>query len=252
MQTTPPLLSVTSLTFHIGKTAIVDGLSLELHGGEVLGLIGPNGAGKTTALDLISGFSKPAEGRISLIGRNVTGLQPYQLVRQGLCRTFQESPPIAGLTVIEHLDLANAVQRTGTFSHARMTTADLLSQFGLASLKSNLAEDLPTPERRLLDVARAVATRPIAVLLDEPFAGLSPDQRALVLKHIRSWKADGMAVLVVEHRLADLDQIADRVVVMVTGRQIAEGKMKDVLATPEVQRAYLRAMPTHAPGEGNR
>lgn len=240
MQTSPNILKAEHLTFRIGKTAIVDDFGLEVRAGEIVGLIGPNGAGKTTTLDLLSGFSIPEEGAVSLAGAKITKMSPYRRVRHGLCRTFQEAPSIIGLTAFEHILLAHRNRSKAARTSFSMSAEPVFQSFGLTAYRDCLAETLSTSTRRLLDICRALATVPRVLLLDEPFVGLTTEDRSVVLDHVRACKARGTAVLIVEHRLPVLDQIADRVIVMVAGRAIAEGQMRDVLNSPTVQQAYLR------------
>jgi len=233
-----PALRAEALRYRIRGLEVVCGFGFELQSGQVLGLIGPNGAGKTTAIDLLSGFSAPESGRVFVCGRDVTRWPSHRRCRAGLARTFQGAPAIAGLTVAEHLRLAS--EATGHRPLVmRLSPAELLGRLGLAALRDLRGEDLPVPERHLLDLARALATRPAALLLDEPFSGLEHGQVELVLDEIRQAAAGGMGILVVDHRLGLLVHAVQSAIVLVEGRELVAGTMQDILRNPAVQEAYL-------------
>lgn len=233
------MLSAKDLSFTIGGATILEDFEIDLPSGRVVGLIGPNGAGKTTALDLLSGFRERTAGSVQLGEHELAGKAPDYRARMGLARTFQESPVVAGLNVQEHVDLA--LEAAGRHRASKSSALTLLQELGLEEDAASPAELLPIGKRRLLDVARALATVPDVLLLDEPFAGLEPSEEARLNRRIRDLKGDGRAVLIVEHRLGLLGDIADSVIVLVEGRILAEGPMEDVLQDESVRRAYLRA-----------
>ena len=231
-------LVATDLSFRIGHSDIVSRFNLTLAAGAVVGLIGPNGAGKTTTVDLLSGFLRPFSGAIMLDGKDITHAAPYSRTLLGLTRTFQESPAIEGLTVREHLQLAHDCVRSRR--RAGLLTADaLLPRFGLSRVSETLGTQLPTGPRRLLDLARAVATAPTVLLLDEPFSGLAADETQIVLREIAALKQGGAVIVIIEHRLHLLGDVADYVLALIQGATVASGCLDTVLAHPEVQRAYL-------------
>jgi len=235
---TQQALEVTGLCFTIGPFNIVNSFGALLPPGQVLGLIGPNGAGKTTVVDLLSGFLRPAKGSVRVAGRDVTRLPPFSRTRLGLARTFQGSPAIPGLTVLEHLQLAHDIT-----SGARRSNGpgpdELLARFGLADVTDIPANELNTDRRRMLDVARAVMTRPQVLLMDEPFSGLGNEDASRVVREIKNLRASGVAVLVIEHRLALLDNVTNSVIALVAGTPVAHGSMDEVLRNPRVEEAFL-------------
>jgi ABC-type branched-subunit amino acid transport system ATPase component len=234
-----PILEARGLSFEIGNASIVDGFEFQVAPGQVLGLIGPNGAGKTTVLDLLTGFIKPCAGAVLLNGREVTRLRPYRRAALGVARTFQESPAISDLTVREHLLLARENAGRRRASRAARSPDELLEMFHLTHRGDVRGAELPAAQRRLLDVARALATAPSVLLLDEPFAGLANDDQELLFAQLRRLRSEGIAILIVEHRLGLLHRIADTALVLVRGRPIAQGSVATVLRNPEVQQAYL-------------
>ncbi len=234
-----PRLSTRGLSFHIDGLCIVRDLSFVIRSGEVLGLIGPNGAGKTTTIDLLSGFCRAASGAVFVDGQNITRLTPNRRVRRGLVRTFQESPTVSGLSVLEHVHLA--IESAGRYRAGEQAVHpdELLLITGLRECQHLTASHLPIAQRRMLDLARALATYPAVLLLDEPFAGLGKLDQRRVVQAIESLRDRGAAVLVVEHRLAQLNDVIDSAIVLVEGASIATGSLGEVLANPEVRRAYL-------------
>jgi branched-chain amino acid transport system ATP-binding protein len=234
-------LRSTGLSWHARKLVILRDFDLRLHPGTVTGLIGPNGAGKSTAIDLLSGFRETVSGSVQLLGRDVTRLSPDQRARLGLARTFQESPMIPALNVREHVQLA---VEAGGQRRSKLQVGDLLVAAGLEQLAEAAAETLPLGKRRMLDVARALGTTPHVLLLDEPFAGLERTDEDNLTRIIEDQRAAGTAILIVEHRLALLGEVAETVLVLVEGKPLANGPLAEVLKDERVQRAYLRASGT--------
>jgi ABC-type branched-subunit amino acid transport system ATPase component len=231
-------LSATDLSWRAGRLVILRDFDLTLRPGTVTGLIGPNGAGKSTAIDLLSGFREPASGSVQLFGQDVTRRSADQRARLGLARTFQESPTIPGLTVQEHVQLA---LEAGGRRRSRLQARDLLATAGLTPVAHEVAEKLPVGRRRMLDVARALGTAPRVLLLDEPFAGLEHEDEDDLTRIIEEQRAAGTAILIVEHRLALLGDVAETVLVLVEGKPLTQGPLAEVLRDDRVQRAYLRA-----------
>jgi len=234
-----PSLAANALSWLAGHLVILQGFDLHLSPGTVTGLIGPNGAGKSTAIDLLSGFRPPASGSVSLLGMDVTRLPADRRTRLGLTRTFQESPTIPGFSVREHVQLA--IESSGKRPRKKLQTKELLDYVGLQSVAEASAATLPIGKRRMLDVARALGTAPSVVLLDEPFAGLEREDEENLTRIIHDLRKDGTAVLIVEHRLALLGEVAETVHVLVQGRPLAKGPLEEVLRDDRVQRAYLKA-----------
>jgi branched-chain amino acid transport system ATP-binding protein len=231
-------LSARGLSFIAGGVSILEDFAVELSAGEVVGLIGPNGAGKTTAIDLLSGFRDSTAGSVWLAGRELTGMPPDRRARMGLARTFQESPTIPGLSAGDHVRLA--LDACGKSRARGRSPEEILQQVGLEGDAANPGELLPIGKRRLLDVARALATAPEVLLLDEPFAGLERHEERRLIDVLVELRRNGRSVLIVEHRLALLGDVADSVLVLVQGRLLTRGTMESVLRNATVQRAYLR------------
>ncbi len=231
-------LCARGLAFSIGEIRIVDRFDMTVRAGEVMGLIGPNGAGKTTAIDLLSGFRLPDRGSVLIDGRDVTRLAPDRRVRCGLARTFQESPAVPGLSVLEHVQLAVDAAGRGPKRDA-LSADELLAGVGLREVRDAAGTSLPIGQRRMLDLARALGTSAEVLLLDEPFAGLEEREEEQLTAAVDRLRAQGAAVVVVEHRLKLLSNIADSVVVLVQGVPVARGTLEQVLEDPEVRRAYL-------------
>ncbi|HEX4931061.1 MAG TPA: ABC transporter ATP-binding protein [Gaiellaceae bacterium] len=215
----------------------LDGVSLELHRHEVVGLIGPNGAGKSTLVNVLSGFDTPTAGVVELGDLDVTGWSPHRRARAGIARTFQHNRSFRGLTVRENVEVA-ALGAGSTHDEAAALTDDLLSVLGLDG--AALAGELSHGDERLLGVARAVATRPAFVLLDEPAAGLSEAEVPAFAGVVRSVRDEHDAgVLLIDHNMALVMEVCDRIQVLDQGRTLAEGSPGEIRANLDVASAYL-------------
>ncbi|HET7873919.1 MAG TPA: ABC transporter ATP-binding protein [Methylomirabilota bacterium] len=232
------LLTVTDLTKDFGGLRAVARFSFAIEAGEILGLIGPNGAGKTTVFNLITGFLHPTSGQILLDGRSVVGLRPHAVTHRGIARTFQVVKPFPKLSVRENVTLA-AFAREPARRRAESLAGQILERVGLADKLDSPAADLALGEQKRLEVARALATRPKLLLLDEPMGGLNPrevDEASALVKQIR---AGGVTVILVEHVMKAIMRISDRVVVIHHGEKIADGAPDRVVQDPGVIAAYL-------------
>ncbi len=232
------LLTVTDLTKDFGGLRAVAHFSFAVEPGEILGLIGPNGAGKTTVFNLITGFLRPTSGQILLEGRSVVGLRPHAVTRRGIARTFQLVKPFPKLSVRENVTLA-AFSRLPARRDAEAEAGRMLESVGLADKLESPAADLTLAEQKRLEMARALATRPKLLLLDEPMGGLNPrevDQASALVKRIRD---DGVTVVLVEHVMKAIMRISDRVVVIHHGEKIADDAPDRVVRDPGVIAAYL-------------
>ena len=232
------LLTVTDLTKDFGGLRAVAHFSFRVEPGEILGLIGPNGAGKTTVFNLVTGFLRPTSGQILLEGRSVVGLRPHAVTRRGIARTFQLVKPFPKLSVRENVTLA-AFSRLRARRDAEAEACRALESVGLADKLESPAADLTLAEQKRLEVARALATRPRLLLLDEPMGGLNPrevDQASALVKRIRD---DGVTVVLVEHVMKAIMRISDRVVVIHHGEKIADDTPDRVVRDPGVIAAYL-------------
>ena len=235
---TTPLLRVTDVSRSFGGLRAIDGVSFEVGAGEIVGLIGPNGAGKTTMFETISGFQAPSSGTIVFDGQDVTGQPPHRLNRLGVGRTFQIVQPFRDLSVLENV-VAGVVGPARPLTGAREQAYAVLTRVKLDHRAFALARNLTLPEKKRLEVARALATKPRLLLLDEVMAGLTPaevDDTMQILANIRD---EGVALLIVEHLMRAIMSLSDRIVVMASGRKIAEGAPTAVVADPKVIEAYL-------------
>jgi ABC-type branched-subunit amino acid transport system ATPase component len=241
LQTHPaPLLRVEGLRRAFGGLVAVDGLSFTVNPGEIVGLLGPNGSGKTTALNLISGALAPDAGRVILNGRNVAGVPAHRLTRLGISRTFQLVRVLPGLSLNENVVAGLAFGRTPAWgAEARDRAAALLAHVGLGGRDKQPASILTYGDQKRLELARALALSPRLLLLDEWLAGLNPTELRGGIDLIASLRDEGCTVLMVEHVMAAIRALADRCVVMNTGRHIAEGPPAEVLSDRAVIQAYL-------------
>jgi branched-chain amino acid transport system ATP-binding protein len=232
------LLVVEGLTKYFGGIRAVHDLSFEIQPGEILGLIGPNGAGKTTAFNLIAGFIRPTGGRVLLEGEDIVGMKPYAVTRKGIARTFQIVKPFRKLSVQENVTLA-AFMRFSSRTEAEAEARRILERIGLGSKLLSLAADLTLSDQKRLEIARALATRPKLLLLDEPMGGLNAteiEQASLLVCDICK---EGVTIIWVEHVLKAIMNCSNRVVVINQGEKIADAPPGEIVADPKVIAAYL-------------
>jgi len=243
-----PLLEITGLSKHFGGLRAVDGVSFDIQRGEILGLLGPNGAGKTVCFNLVSGVTKPTAGRISFDGQRTDGLLPHVIAGLGIGRTFQIVKPFAHLTVIENVLAARGIAHyrhllniwsSWKTSAERRGALSLLERVGLSDLAERRAGLLPLGNLRRLEIARALAVGKKLLLLDESFSGLRHEEIAQLEALIRSIRADGLTVLLIEHNMRVAMGLCDRLVVLDHGRKLAEGRPAEVRANEAVIEAYL-------------
>jgi branched-chain amino acid transport system ATP-binding protein len=232
------LLETRGLGRTFGGLRAVAGLDLAVAQGEILGLIGPNGAGKTTVFNLITGFVRPTAGEILFEGRSVVGLRPHAVVARGITRTFQVVKPFPGLSVLENVTVA-AFSRHPRRPDAEARARDALERMGLLAKEATLASQLTLIEQKRLEVARALATGPRLVLLDEPMGGLNPSEVDVASGIVSSLRAAGITVVLVEHVMKAIMRISDRVVVLHHGEKIAEGPPAAVVRDAGVIAAYF-------------
>ena len=230
-----PILEVTALVKRFGGFRALDGVSLRLHPGEALGLVGPNGSGKTTCINVISGLYRPDGGSIRFAGHGIGGLASHALARLGINRTFQSPHCFLSLTVAENVAVASAYGNGGQ----GVDPGRLLGELGLAALADRPAAELNSAEQKRLDLARALATGPRLLLVDELAAGLNPAELGAMAERLRALAAGGMALLVVEHLMGFIDKVTDRVVVMNAGREIFEGSLAGATRDPTVVQVFL-------------
>ena len=238
MSAAAPILELSGVTKRFGGLTAVSDVSFTVPAGELLGIIGPNGAGKTTLFNVISGYYRPEAGRIVFAGRDVTGLAPHEICRLGLTRTFQLVKPFGNLSVIDNV-MIGALTRLPTVSSARLEAERVVEACGLASHAGSHARALPIGLRKRLEVARALATRPRLILLDEVMAGLNPTELGGMIELIRRLHADGLTVIVIEHIMAAMMRLAQRIVMLHHGEKIAEGTPQAIAHDRRVIDAYL-------------
>ena len=229
-----PLLTVDNLSKRFGALKALDGLSLALAPGEILGLVGPNGSGKTTAINVISGVYAPDHGAIHFNGHPVGGLPAHRLARLGINRTFQVPKPFKGLTVRENLEVAAAYSNAG-----REKVDQNLELLDLAAFADREAASLNSAQQKRLDLARALVTQPRLLLVDELGAGLNPGELQQMADTLKTIAGAGVALLVVEHLLGFLKQLTQRVVVMNAGREIFEGPLEAAARDAQVIDVFL-------------
>jgi len=232
------LLDVEGLTKSFGGLKAISNLSFQVNEGEILGLIGPNGAGKTTAFNLIAGFMPPNSGKVILEGEDVVGLKPYAITRKGIARTFQIVKPFRKLTVLENVTLASFL-RFSARKEAEAEAHKVLERVELAEKATSFASDLTLSEQKRLEIARALATNPKVLLLDEPMGGLNPTEIDHASILVREICKGGVTIIWVEHVLKAIMNSCHRVIVIHHGEKIADMPPEQVVTNPVVIEAYL-------------
>ncbi len=232
------MLEVRGLTKRFGGLTAVDRASLDVAEGSIVGLIGPNGAGKTTLFATIAGFHRPDEGKVAFMGRDITGARPDRICERGMVRTFQITQPFAKLSVLENI-MVGAWLRTADRGEAMTRATDVARRVGLVDRLDMPAGDLTVAGRKRLELARALATAPKLLLLDEVMAGLNPTEISEIVDIIRAIRADGVTILLIEHVMQAVMRLAEQVFVLNDGRMIAEGTPAAIAADPKVVEAYL-------------
>jgi len=233
------LLSVQNLDKRFGGLHAVKDVSLDVQKGDILGILGPNGAGKTTLYNLLTGFIKPDNGEVLLEGQPLLGLPPHKVVGLGVARTFQLCRPFVGLNVLENVMVGSLGPRVPAVDLTERAR-HLLAQVGLAGKEDSPAELLSYGDQRRLEIARALATEPRLLLLDEPFAGLGSGEIAALSELIRDLhKNQGLTILLIEHKLREFMQLVSHVVAIDFGQVIATGSPSEIVKNPKVIEAYI-------------
>jgi branched-chain amino acid transport system ATP-binding protein len=232
------LLSVAGVSKRFGGVVANRAVSFEVAPGELVGIIGPNGAGKSTLFEIITGFYQPDEGEVRLEGARLTGLAPDVVCRRGVARTFQKLRPFQGLTVLDNV-MVGALTRTKDVRHARERARDLIRSVGLTDKADAHARTLSTGQRKRLELARALATEPRVLLLDEVTGGV--DQRTIpdLVRLVRDLHASGLTLLVIEHNMRVITAVAQRILALHLGEVIADGSPDAVARDRRVIEAYL-------------
>lgn len=231
-----PLLRVDKVVKRFGGFCALDGASFHLMPGEVLGLVGPNGSGKTTCINVISGLYRPNAGEVYLDGKPVGGLPSHKMVRLGVNRTFQVPQPFLALTVRENVEIAATYGRA---QNGDVNIDAVLASLELDSYPSRMAADLNSSQQKMLDLARALATSPRLLLVDELAAGLNPVELPRVVRKLRDLASSGIALLVVEHVMGFIGEVTDRVIVLNAGREIFEGTLNEAARDRQVIEVFL-------------
>jgi branched-chain amino acid transport system ATP-binding protein len=232
------LLAVEGVSKSFGGLAAVQRVSFTLAEGELLALIGPNGAGKTTLFHVISGFMAPDEGTIRYAGEVLAGLRPHDICQRGMVRTFQIARPFNRLTVLENV-LVGALERVAHRRQAVAIAEEVLALTGLAEKAGQFGHSLTLPDRKRLELARALATGPKVLLLDEVMAGLNPTETIRLIDLIRTVHERGVTILLIEHVMRAVMALSQRILVLNYGELIAEGTPQTVVQNPKVIEAYL-------------
>jgi branched-chain amino acid transport system ATP-binding protein len=246
------LLETNGLTKYFGGLAAVSQVDMSVDGGQIVGLIGPNGAGKTTIINLISGFLRPSRGSIIFDGENITGKKSHLVAKLGIGRTFQIVPLFNEFTTLQNVvasfyisadsSLWGSIFRTSTYrkreEYILNQAEENLQLLGLDKVRDELAKNLPHGYQKMLGLARALAVKPKLLLLDEPIAGMNPDEINLALKAIEKVRSQGVTILLVEHNMVVMG-ICDRVIAINYGRKIAEGSPEEMKKNEDVIRAYF-------------
>jgi branched-chain amino acid transport system ATP-binding protein len=232
------LLRVDGVSKHFGGLRAIHRVSFEVAEGEMLGLIGPNGAGKTTLFHVVSGFLRPDEGTVTFAGERLVGLRPHDICQRGMVRTFQITRPFLRLTVLENV-VVGALERVAHRRQAVAIAEKILDQTGLAEKAGSPGHSLTLPDRKRLELARALATGPRVLLLDEVMAGLNPTETGRLIDLIRAVHGRGITVFLIEHVMKAVMALSQRVIVINYGELIAAGRPEEIVQDPKVIEAYL-------------
>jgi branched-chain amino acid transport system ATP-binding protein len=233
-----PLLEVAGLTRRFGGVVANRDISFAVRPGELVGVIGPNGAGKSTLFDLITGFTRPDAGRVTVDGHDVTGLRPDQICRLGVGRTFQKLRPFHEMTALENV-MIGAFLTTSDVARAREAAQAALARVGLTERAAAHAKGLSTGQRKRLELARALATRPRLLLLDEVTGGVDPGAIGGLIDLVRDVHARGIALVVIEHNMRVIMELSQRVIALQLGEVIADAPPADIMRDARVIDAYL-------------
>jgi branched-chain amino acid transport system ATP-binding protein len=236
-----PVLEAEGVTKYFGGLAAIHDVHFHIDQGQIVGLIGPNGAGKTTLFNLISAALTPKSGTIRFKGKNITGLKPHQICRMGVARTFQSVKIFANMPALENVLLGSFFGSPTLMSSADAAreAAEVLEFVGLSAMGAVRAKDLTLPNQKRLEVARALATKPELLLLDEIMAGLNSTEVAQAMELVTRIRDNGITVIMIEHVMKAIMSVCDRVIVLHHGKKIAEGTPQEIATSKTVIRVYL-------------
>lgn len=232
------MLKVERVSKYFGGLAAIRDVSFDIQEGEILGLIGPNGAGKTTLFNVVNGFYKPSKGEVFFKDKNISGLKPHQICKLGVARTFQVVKPLQRMSVLDNV-IASAFLRVESKARAEEIADEALKFTGLYNDRNLISKGLPLGKRKKLEIARALATQPELLLLDESFAGLNHSELNESIEIIKKIKARGITIMIIEHHMKVIMSISDRIVVINYCEKIAEGTPHEIGNNPLVIEAYL-------------
>lgn len=232
------LLEVKGVSMFFGGLAAISNVSFSIQKGEILGLIGPNGAGKTTMFNVVNGFYNPTKGGVYFKDKKISGYKPYQICRLGIARTFQVVKPLQRMSVLDNV-IASAFLRVKSRAQAEERAIETIKFAGLYDDRHVISKGLPLGKRKKLEIARALATQPEMLLLDESFAGLNPSELDESIGIIKKIKDRGITIMIIEHHMKVIMSISDRIVVLNYGEKIAEGTPHEIGSNPLVVEAYL-------------
>ena len=250
-QATEPILEISSVSMHFGGVKALDNVSLTVNRGDVVGIIGPNGSGKTTLINCITGFLKPTLGTIAFHGRDITGKKPHKVADMGINRTFQVMRPYFTMPAYKNLVIPLSSPRAkrvggwrggGRHGDRNTVAVDILEELGFerdSRVPYKLAGTLPTGYLKRLELGRCLAMRPELLICDEVFSGLSASEISSLVPLIEKLNAQGITMIMVEHRLVELFRVANRVMALSYGEKITEGPPQEVISHPKVREAYL-------------
>ncbi len=231
-------LEVEKLKKTFGGLVAVQNFDMTLEKGEIVGLIGPNGAGKTTVFNIVAGFYQPDAGHVRFEGKDLVGMKPYQVCALGVARTFQVTKPFVNNTVLENV-MVGAFSRTAHAPEARKKALEVLDFLGFQDHKDVLGHELTTADHKRLELARALATQPRLLLLDESMAGLNPTEKMHLLELLRRVRDQGITLLVVEHDMKAVMSLCERIIMLHRGEKLVEGAPQQVANNPQAIAAYL-------------
>jgi len=237
-----PILSINGVNKHFGGVVAIGNLSFDVQAGEVVGLMGPNGAGKTTLINVISGEYKPDSGTVKFKGNDIGGLPPHKICHLGIARTYQIPQPFVSLTALQNIAVAARYGRGLSKAAAESEAAKLLDTVDLSDRKDILAKDLVAITLKRLELARALATNPTLLLLDEVAAGLTEEEIPRVLDILKEVRTMGITFILIEHVMQVMVEAVDRIIVMDKGMKLTEGRPSEVMKDKKVIEAYLGEM----------